>query len=139
VAAPEKKVDPDAKDLFTFASKQKVKSKQTCKTFVVLGDPKSGKSSLISKFLEMGVKEDMPETFALKYMSGTKEKDRQKVKVSFYELGGGHTYADLLEAAIVSPGSPDTTTICVCIDLSKPKNCVGTLRGWLKQIRELSA
>lgn len=93
---------------------------------------------MISKFLEMQVKEDMAETVALKYMSGVKLLDRQKVKVNMYELGGGRTFANLLEAAIVSPGNPDTTTVCICLDLSQPGNSIENLEFWLKVIKEMT-
>ena len=75
----------------------------TSKTFIFVGEKKSGKSSMITKFLEQQVKEDMPETTAMNYSSGIKlsSKDDKKVKVNVYELGGGRSFANLLESAMV--------------------------------------
>ena len=72
------------------------------KTFIFVGEKKSGKSSMITKFLEQQVKEEMPETTAMNYSSGIKHnKDDKKVKVNVYELGGGRSFANLLESAMV--------------------------------------
>ena len=69
------------------------------------GDAKAGKSSLISKFLDIQTKEDVGETMGLKYLHGTKtNKNNDKVNINVYELGGGRTFSNLLEAALVSPG-----------------------------------
>ena len=75
----------------------------TSKTFIFVGEKKSGKSSMITKFLEQQVKEEMPETTAMNYSSGIKlsSKDDKKVKVNVYELGGGRSFANLLESAMV--------------------------------------
>jgi GTPase SAR1 family protein len=40
------------------------------KTFLFVGEKRSGKSSLIAKFLGDPVKEDMPETIALDFKFG---------------------------------------------------------------------
>jgi len=57
---------------------------------------------MITKFLEQQVKEEMPETTAMNYSSGVKiNKDEKKVKVNVYELGGGRSFANLLESAMV--------------------------------------
>ena len=72
------------------------------KTFIFVGEKKSGKSSMITKFLEQQVKEEMTETTAMNYSSGIKHnKDDKKVKVNVYELGGGRSFANLLESAMV--------------------------------------
>lgn len=59
----------------------------TEKTIVFVGEKQSGKSSLIAKFLDEPVKEDMKETTALDYRYGTRVKDEKKQKVNIYELG----------------------------------------------------
>ena len=75
---------------------------QSSKTFIFVGEKKSGKSSLITKFLEQQVKDEIPETTAMEYRSGTKmSKDDKRVKVNCYELGGGRSFANLLESAMV--------------------------------------
>ena len=57
------------------------------KTVVFVGEKSSGKSSLISKFLDEPVKDDMKETTALDFRYGTRIKDEKKQKVNIYELG----------------------------------------------------
>ena len=57
------------------------------KNLVFVGEKRSGKSSLISKFLDEPVKDDMKETTALDFRYGTRIKDEKKQKVNIYELG----------------------------------------------------
>lgn len=57
------------------------------KTVVFVGEKLSGKSSLIAKFLDEPVKEEMKETTALDYRYGTRIKEEKKQKVNIYELG----------------------------------------------------
>jgi GTPase SAR1 family protein len=57
------------------------------KTVVFVGEKLSGKSSLIAKFLDEPVKDDMKETTALDYRYGVRVKDDKKQKVNIYELG----------------------------------------------------
>ena len=80
----------------------------------------------------------MPETTAMNYTSGVKvSKDDKKVKVNMYELGGGRSFATLLESAM-SGGSIQQTTVVIVIDLSKPGNAIGNLLFWLNAVREQS-
>ena len=111
---------------------------QASKTFIFVGEKKSGKSSMITKFLEQQVKEEMPETTAMNYSSGIKiNKDEKKVKVNVYELGGGRSFANLLESAMVGE-SIQNTTVVIVIDLSKPGNAIDSLLFWLNAVREQS-
>lgn len=57
------------------------------KTVVFVGEKSAGKSSLIAKFLDEPVKDDMKETTALDFRYGTRIKDEKKQKVNIYELG----------------------------------------------------
>ena len=107
------------------------------KTLVFVGEKKSGKSSLIAKFLDEPVKEDMTETTALDFKYGTKLREDKKVKVNVYELGGGRILANMLGAAL-NPGNIAQTTVVIAIDLSKPGNSVDSLLFWLNAIREQS-
>ncbi len=50
----------------------------TEKTVVFVGEKQSGKSSLIAKFLDEPVKEEMKETTALDYRYGTRVKEEKK-------------------------------------------------------------
>ena len=78
----------------------------------------------------------MPETTALHYTSAIKvNKDEKKVKVNVYELGGGRSFANLIESAMVG-GSIQNTTVVIVIDLSKPGNAIDSLLFWLNAVRE---
>ena len=55
-----------------------------------VGEKHAGKSSLIAKFLDEPVKDDMKETTALDFRYGTRYKDEKKQKVNIYELGKYH-------------------------------------------------
>jgi GTPase SAR1 family protein len=57
---------------------------------VFVGEKSCGKSSLIGKFLDEPVKDDMRETTALDFRYGTRIKDEKKQKVNIYELGKQH-------------------------------------------------
>ena len=70
------------------------------KTLVFVGEKKSGKSSLIAKFLDQPVKDEMPETAALQFKYGEKVREDRKVKVNVYEQGGGRVLSNLLQAAL---------------------------------------
>lgn len=59
----------------------------TDKTVVFVGEKQSGKSSLIAKFLDEPLKDDMKETTALDYRYGTRVTEERKQKVNIYELG----------------------------------------------------
>ena len=78
----------------------------------------------------------MPETTALEFKSGLKRHgDDKKVKTNIYELGGGRNFANLLEAALVG-GNIANTTVCVCVDLTKPGNTIESVLFWINSIRE---
>ena len=109
--------------------------KSQAKTLVFLGEKKSGKSSLIAKFLDEPVKEEMPETTALDFKYGTKLREDKKVKVNVYELGGGRVLANMLGAAL-NANSIGSTTVVITIDLSKPGNSIDSLLFWLNAVRE---
>ena len=152
--APEQLVqeDPLAKDLWAFASKkmkQSKFSKHYClicpdcvgkpqsKSLIFVGEKGSGKSSLIARFLDEQMKEDMGETTALEFKSGTKLYNDRKVKTNVYELGGGRNFANLLEAAL-SGSNIANTTVCIVVDLTKPGNTIESALFWLNAIREQS-
>ena len=102
-----------------------------------VGDKQSGKSSLVAKLLDEQVKDDMKETTALDFRFGTRIKEEKKQKINIYELGGGRTLAQLLQAPInaqvVASGQ---LVVCIVIDLSNPGASVENLLFWLATIRE---
>lgn len=57
------------------------------KTVVFVGEKQSGKTSLIAKYLDEPVRDDVKETTALDFRYGVRTKDEKKQKVNIYELG----------------------------------------------------
>ena len=57
------------------------------KTLIFVGEKKTGKTSLIQKFLDEPIKDDMKATTALEFKCGVRIKEDKKQKVNFYELG----------------------------------------------------
>eukprot|EP00347_Sterkiella_histriomuscorum_P003178 403365291 len=107
------------------------------KTVVFVGEKSSGKSSLISKFLDEPVKDDMKETTALDFRYGTRIKDEKKQKVNIYELGGGRIVANLL-AAPLTAFHISNSAVCIVLDLSSPGGAIDSLQYWIAVIREHS-
>ena len=54
---------------------------------IFVGEKHCGKSSLIGKFLDEPIKDQMKETAGLEFKFGIRYKDDRKQKVSIYELG----------------------------------------------------
>lgn len=81
------------------------------------------------------MKEDQPPTTALEYRYTLKKKDEKKQVVNTYELGGGRTIADMIGSCLSAETLLDTC-LCICVDLSKPGNCVESALYWLKAARE---
>ena len=106
------------------------------RTFVFCGEKKSGKSSLILKLFDDNPKEDLlPTTTALDFKYHTKTREDKKATLNAYELGGGRLLSPLLKTCLSASRILDTT-MCVCVDLSKPGNALESLVFWLEQIRE---
>lgn len=70
------------------------------KTFVFVGDKKVGKTSLVNKLLDIDAGAQIKETVALDYKHASKNYEDWKVRINTYELGGGRTLADLLQAPL---------------------------------------
>ena len=105
------------------------------RTFLFCGEKKCGKSSLILKLFDDNPKEDLPTTTALDFKYHVKTRDEKKATLNAYELGGGRLLSPLLKTCLSADRILDTT-MCVCIDLSKPGNALESLMFWLQQIRE---
>ena len=110
---------------------------QQSKSLIFVGEKGSGKSSLISKFLDQQVKDEMVETTALEFSSGLKLSGDKRVKTNIYELGGGRNFANLLEAALIG-GNVAHTTVCIVLDLTKPGNTIDSCLFWINAIKEQS-
>lgn len=107
------------------------------KTLVFMGEKGVGKSSLISKFLDENVAEQMEVTTALDFKYGYKQKEEKKVKVNVYELGGGRILSHMLSAALTER-SIANTTVCIAVDLSRPGSSIDSILFWLNAVREQS-
>lgn len=107
------------------------------KTFIFVGDKQCGKTSLIARFLDEPLKDDVKETTALDFRYGTRQREEKKQKVNLYELGGGRTLAQLLQAPINAYSlASGTLVVAIVIDLANPGASVDTLLFWLATIRE---
>ena len=88
------------------------------KTLLFIGEKRSGKTSLILRYLEMGGQRHTKTTTALDYSFGIKKRnDDDHQKVNVYELGGGRVLTNMLQAPLNEHNLP-YTTICIVIDLS---------------------
>jgi hypothetical protein len=76
------------------------------------------------------VKEELPTTTALDYKYFVKTRDERKATLNAYEIGGGRLLSSLL-ATCLSPDRILDTTVCICVDLSKPGNSIESLNFWL--------
>lgn len=81
------------------------------------------------------MKEDQPPTTALEYRYTTKHRDEKKFTINTYELGGGRSISSMI-GACMSAESLSDTCICICVDLSKPGNCIESALYWLNVVRE---
>lgn len=88
------------KDLWTVATKNIKTLTNNSKTFIFVGEKRSGKTSLIQKFFDETPKDDVPPTTALEFQYCHKIKDDKKVTVNAYELGGGRVLASMLSSCI---------------------------------------
>lgn len=102
-----------------------------------VGEKGVGKSSLIAKYLDESVGDEMPATTALDFKHGLKEREERKVKVNVYELGGGRNQAHMLSACL-NEGTIADTSVCVVVDLSNPGNSIDSLLFWINAVREQS-
>ena len=89
------------------------------KIFVFVGDKKVGKSTLINKLLNKSVVDER-ETVALDFKSGTMSRDDIEVKINTFEIGGGRTLSNLLQAPLAIGNLDQVATICIVLDMSKP-------------------
>lgn len=105
------------------------------KTVVFVGEKRCGKSSLIAKFLDEPIKEDMNETTGIDYRFGMRYKDERRQKVNIYELGGGRKVENLLQAPL-NAFNIANTTVCIVVDLSAPGNVLDSLVFWINAVKE---
>lgn len=88
------------KDLWTIATKNIKTQNNNSKTFIFVGEKRSGKTSLIQKFFDETPKDEVPPTTALEFVYSHKIRDDKKVTVNAYELGGGRVLSSMLSSCI---------------------------------------
>ena len=112
-------------------------------TLLIVGEPSSGKSSLIQSFLKPTVTKEPKSTIALDYSYAKKKAPaignvNQNVTslCHIWELGGEVNESKLLEIPLTKTTLSSSTILIVC-DLSKPQNILVSLQKWIKVTREL--
>jgi len=99
-----------------------------------VGGKRSGKSSIIAKFLDPKSKKETNPTVALEYLFGRKSSDTGTRIVHLWELGGGIHLSDLIKVALTKENFANAVCL-VTVDLSKPEEVVDTARYWLRIIQ----
>ncbi|KAH3759712.1 cytoplasmic dynein 2 light intermediate chain 1 [Pelomyxa schiedti] len=103
-------------------------------SLVFVGAKNSGKSTLVSHFLE----KDCPKepTIALKYTYGQRSKPNSVSKdiIHCWELAGGSALAALLEVCI-TPQSVINSVLVLTVKLSEPEFLLSTIREWMTHIQ----
>lgn len=105
------------------------------KNLVVVGEKKSGKTSLISSFIGEPAKDDVKSTAALEFKFGRKEVNNKKEICNIYELGGGRLLENLVSAPL-SKESISKAIAVIAIDLSRPGIALDSLSFWMNVLRE---
>ena len=112
-------------------------------TLLIVGEPSSGKSSLIQAFLKPSVTKEPKPTIALEYNYAKKKAPsttnaNQNITnlCHIWELGGEVNESKLLEIPL-NKTTVSTSSIIIVCDLSKPANILMSLQKWIKVTREL--
>lgn len=108
-------------------------------TILFCGSKKSGKTSLIDRYINPGKDEkDVPKsTVALDYKYAryaATEASSSKVLAHIYDFSGEEANADVISIP-VSPASASNLVIAVVVDLSEPHGVLTGLSRWLQQLR----
>ena len=106
-------------------------------TVLIVGDPGSGKSSLMQGFLKPNNNKDPKTTFALEYSFARRKNaggSGGKTLAHIWELGGDIREPKLLEIPLALE-SLASTSVIITIDLSKPEDCFVSLERWIQLIR----
>ena len=106
-------------------------------TVLIVGDPGSGKSSLIQGFLKPNNNKDPKTTFALEYSFARRKNaggSGGKTLAHIWELGGDIREPKLLEIPLALETLASTSVI-ITVDLSKPEDSFVSLERWIKLIR----
>lgn len=104
------------------------------KTLIVVGDTRSGKSSIISS-LHSNPSEKIPKpTQGVDFFSMNRAIPGGKIILKIYEIGGGRKAENLLNVSFSKEDFPSTNFLIV-LDFSKPSKLLESLLFWLRAIR----
>ena len=102
---------------------------------LVVGSKGSGKSTLISRFLNPDKQEPVKETMGLDYVFGRKTAGQDKTVAHIWELGGGEDQANLMDA-VITPEHLRCFVAVIVVDLSKPATVLDSLAFWMDRLRQ---
>lgn len=103
---------------------------------LVLGDAKSGKSSLVQTFLKPNVTKEPKQTIGMDYnFARKKNAEGIKTVAHIWEVSGDMFEPALLDVPI-SLNRIDTLTIMICVDMSSPQNALASARQWMSMARK---
>ena len=127
---------PKPFDLFE-ESKSKANSQPASaskkKTLIVVGDKKSGKSSVITSLL-CNPSEKIPKpTQSLSFTTISRGSPKTALKI--YEIGGGRNAQNLINVPL-NPFDLPLTSFMIILDFGNPSQMLNSLLFWLKSIRE---
>lgn len=128
----------DENDLFALAVKAMEADSSAGefeKTWIVIGEKGSGKTSLIASLVGEEVKSEKQSTAGIDFKYSAKKVETRKVVGNFYEIGGGRLLSDLLGTVLTGTKMKDTVVI-IAIDMSQPDTALYHLDFWLKKLRQ---
>ena len=100
-----------------------------------VGDKQSGKSTLISHFLNPNKDERPKPTVALEYTYGRRSGAGSAKDIAhIWELGGGKRLQKLLPVP-VTPERIASTVVAITVDMSKPGQAIESLERWIPLVR----
>jgi GTPase SAR1 family protein len=118
-------------DIWSIAENIESPSTLPQKTLLIVGERKSGKSSIMQNFMLQSSEESPKATVALEYRFIRSTSDNV---AHLYELGGGRLLANLINFPITSD-SVSTLVVVITLDLSIPYKVLDSLLYWLQAVR----
>ena len=118
-------------DIWSIAEGLEVPAGPPQRTLFIVGERKSGKSSITQNFLLQSSDEAPKATVALEYKYARSTTD---AVAHIYELGGGRLLANLVNFPITTE-TVQTLIIIITLDLSIPYKVLDSLLYWLHIIR----
>ena len=118
-------------DIWSIAESIEPPQSSAQKTLFIVGERKSGKSSIIQNFMMQSSEEAPKATVALEYKFVRSTSDNV---AHIYELGGGRLLANLVNFPITEETASNLVVI-ITLDLAIPYKVIDSLLYWLQSIR----